>query len=146
MCESVMKCSHSAMSYKSKSYFWLSTGKAFFSGKGVVKGHDMLFAFWKRQKKRKISKVCLSSLRSILAELLLSDHQSCSFIKDLAEGHARQKKILSSSNNEQLKVAGKLKVLLSSPYIWLCKELYLISEQWKTSLSLCDSWRNEILS
>lgn len=78
---------------------------------------------------RKIAKVYLSSLQSILAELLLSDHQSCSFIKDLAEGHTRQKKILNSSNNEQLKVAGKLMVVLSSPYVWLCKELYLISEQ-----------------
>lgn len=80
-------------------------------------------------KKRKIVRVCLSSLQSILAEFLLSDHQSYSFIKDLAEGHARQKKILSSSNKEQLKVASKLKVVLSSPCVWLGKELYLIFDQ-----------------
>lgn len=39
---------------------------------------------------RKIAKVFLSSLQLILAELFLSEHQSCSFIEDLAEGHARQ--------------------------------------------------------
>lgn len=79
-------------------------------------------------KMREIVKVFLSSLQSILAELLLSDHQSCSFLKDLAEGHARQKKILNRSDKEQLKVAGKLKVALSFPYVWLGKELYLIPE------------------
>lgn len=97
-------------------------------------------------KMRKIVKVFLSSLQSILAELLLSDHQSCSFLKDLAEGHARQKKILNSSNKEQLKGAAKLKVALSFPYVWLGKELYLIPEHWKALLSLCDSLRNEVPS
>lgn len=99
-----------------------------------------------RMKIRKTVTSCLSSLQLILEKLLLSDHQSCSFIKDSAEGHARQKKILNSSNNGQLKVTGKLKVVFSSPYVWLCKELHLISEQWKTSLSLCDDLRNEVTS
>lgn len=159
---------------QSRSYFWLSTGSLVvfqfcFGLCCFVWGFVWVFVcggffvvFWKRcspsarycflplgkdrMKIRKTVTFCLSSLQLILEKLLLSDHQSCSFVKDSAEGHARQKKILNSSNNEQLKVTGKLKVVFSSPYVWLCKELHLVSEQWKTSLSLCDDLRNEVTS
>lgn len=43
-----------------------------------------------KMKMQKITKVCLSSPQSVLTELLLSDHQSCSTTKDLAEGHVRE--------------------------------------------------------
>lgn len=127
MCESVMKSSHNAMS--SKELLLTKVGDFFWKRCSQRARYCFLPLGKDKMKMRKIAKVYLSSLQSILAELLLSDHQSCSFIKDLAEGHTRQKKILNSSNNEQLKVAGKLKVVLSSLYVWLCKELYLISEQ-----------------
>lgn len=58
----------------------------------------------------------------------------------------QEKKILNSSNNEQLKVTDKLKVVLSSPYVWFYKELYLIFEQWKNSLLLYDGLRNKVPS
>lgn len=103
------------------SFFFFFLEKIWSKGKILLFGKDKI-------KMREIVKVFLSSLQSILAELLLSDHQSCSFLKDLAEGRTRQKKILNSSDKEQLKVAGKLKVALSFPYVWLGKELYLIPE------------------
>lgn len=56
------------------------------------------------------------------------------------------KKALNSSNNEQLKVAGKFKTVLSSPYGWLCKTMYWIAEQQKPLPSLWNILRNEVSS